>query len=102
MTNIVIDGSEVYQCRTGNSETIAINGNVVNWEVTNNLVHDNTNIGIDAIGYEATCCGGTSDAILDRARNGVIRGNTVWNCSSAGTAATGVPSNPAYGGSPGA
>jgi hypothetical protein len=102
MTNLLIDGNEVYQCRTGNSETIAINGNVNGWQVSNNLVHDNTNIGIDAIGYEETCCGGTSDPILDRARNGVIRGNTVWNCSSAGTAATSVPSNPAYGGLPGA
>jgi hypothetical protein len=102
MSRILIDGNEVYQCRTGNSETIAINGNVTDWEVTNNLVHDNTNIGIDAIGYETTCCGGTSDPALDRARGGVIRGNTVWNCSSAGTPATGVPPNPAYGGQPGA
>lgn len=102
MTDIVIDGNEIYQCRTGNSETLSINGNVTQWQVTNNLVHDNTNIGIDAIGYEETCCGGTSDPVLDRARNGIIRGNRVWNCSSAGIPATGVPSNPAYGGAPGA
>lgn len=102
MTDIIIDGNEVYQCRLGNSETLTINGNVINWQVTNNRVHDNTNIGIVAIGYEGTCCGGTSDPVLDRARNGVIRGNAVWNCSSMGTVATGVPSNPAYGGLPGA
>lgn len=102
MTDIIIDGNEIYQCRLGNSETLTINGNVINWQVTNNLVHDNTNIGIVAIGYEGTCCGGTSDPLLDRARNGVIRGNMVWNCSSVGTPATGVPPNPAYAGAPGA
>lgn len=90
MSRIVIDGNEVHDCRTGNSETIAINGNVTDFEVTNNRVHDNTNIGIDCIGYEGTC----PDAAQDRARDGVVRGNTVWNCTST--------SNPAYGNSPGA
>src|SRR5262249_15224334 len=60
----------------------------------NNLVHDNTNIGIVAIGYEKTCCGGKSDPLLDRARDGIIRGNTVWNCTST--------ANPAYRNTPGA
>jgi hypothetical protein len=88
MTDIVIDGCEIYDCRLGNSESLAINGNVTHFEVTNNLVHDNTNIGIVAIGYEKTCCGGESDPVLDRARDGVIRGNVVWNCTST--------ENPAY------
>ena len=59
---------------------------VTDFEVTNNLVHDNNNIGIDFIGFEGTC----PDAAQDQARDGVCRGNTVWNISSHG--------NPAYGG----
>jgi hypothetical protein len=44
----------VYDNRTGNSESLTINGNVTHFQVTNNLVHDNDNIGIDAIGFEGT------------------------------------------------
>ena len=33
---------------------MTLNGNVTNFQVTNNLVHDNNNIGIDIIGYEGT------------------------------------------------
>jgi hypothetical protein len=90
MTRIVIDGNRVHHCRTGNSETIVVNGNVTDFEITNNRVHDNTNIGIDCIGYEGTC----PDRAQDRARDGVVRGNVVWNCTST--------SNPAYGNAPGA
>jgi Right handed beta helix region len=61
---IIIDGCEIYDCRLGNSESLAINGNVTNFAVTNNLVHDNNNIGIVAIGYEKTCCGGKSHPLL--------------------------------------
>ena len=55
-----------------------LNGNVTGFEVTNNRVHDNNNIGIDFIGFEGTC----PDPALDRARDGVCRGNVVWNISS--------------------
>jgi hypothetical protein len=94
MSRIIIDGCEIHSCRLGNSESLAINGNVTDFEVTNNLVHDNTNIGIVAIGYEKTCCGGASDPEKDRARDGAIRGNVVWNCTST--------ANPAYRNTPGA
>jgi len=83
---IVIDGNEVYSLKTGNSESVALNGNVTNFTVTNNLVHDCNNIGIDFIGYEGT----NSNSSLDRARIGVCRGNTVYNIDS--------QSNLAYGG----
>ncbi|MFN2509214.1 MAG: right-handed parallel beta-helix repeat-containing protein [Chthoniobacterales bacterium] len=86
ITNLVIDGNEVHHLQTGNSESVAINGNVKNFAVTNNRVHDNNNIGIDFIGFEGTC----PVAALDQARDGVCRGNVVWNISSR--------DNPAYGG----
>ena len=85
--DIRIDGNEVYDCVLGWSESLVVNGNVEDFEITNNVVHDNNNIGIDAIGFEGECAG-CSDA-LDRARDGLISGNLVYNIDSLG--------NPAYG-----
>lgn len=85
INNLLIDGNELDHLVTGCSESMSINGNVENWRVTNNLVHDNNNIGIDAIGFEGT----SPDTKYDQARDGVISGNTVYNITSYG--------NPAYG-----
>jgi len=71
---IVIDGNEVHNCRTGSSETLTLNGNVTGFRVTNNLVHDNNNIGIDFIGFEGTC----PDPAQDQARNGLCQGNQAY------------------------
>lgn len=43
---------EIYSLRTGASESMVLNGNVTGFRVSNNLVHDCNNIGIDFIGYE--------------------------------------------------
>jgi len=75
---------------TGQSESMSINGNVQNFQVIGNSVHDNNNIGIDVIGFEGT----SPTAATDQARDGVISDNTVYNITSA--------KNPAYGGSLGA
>ena len=83
--NLVINGNEVDHNKTGCSETVTLNGNVENFTVTGNLVHDNNNIGIDAIGFEGT----SPQAAYDQARNGLISGNTVYNITSYG--------NPDYG-----
>jgi hypothetical protein len=50
--NLTISGNEVDHNKTGCSETVTLNGNVENFSVTGNLIHDNNNIGIDAIGFE--------------------------------------------------
>lgn len=78
ITNLVIRGNELFNLRTGTSESLVLNGNVANFEVSGNRIHDNYNIGIDFIGYERTC----PDANLDRVRQGVCRDNVVWNCST--------------------
>ncbi len=62
--------------RTGNSETLDVDGNVTNFQITNNLVHDNDNIGIDVIGYE-----GVGPVGFDEAMYGVVSGNTIYNIS---------------------
>jgi hypothetical protein len=76
ITQLVISGNEVYDLRTGESESVNVDGNVTHFKITNNLVHDNDNIGIDAIGYE-----GVGPVGYDEAMYGEISGNTVYNIS---------------------
>jgi len=83
--DIIIDGNQVYNGQFGWSESMVLNGNVEKFVVSNNVVHDNDNIGIDFIGYE----GENPDPALDRARDGTVVGNLVYNINSYG--------NPAYG-----
>jgi hypothetical protein len=78
ITNLKILNNEVYDCRLGYSEGIAVNGNVDGFEVGNNYVHNLTNIGIDIIGHENTCA---TDS-LDQARNGRVYNNIVHDCIS--------------------
>ncbi len=87
VNNIEISNCEVYAIKAGWSETVTFNGNVENFSVLNCKIHDSNNIGIDCIGYEGVARGGGE---LDRARNGTIRGNEIYNIDSL--------SNPAYGG----
>jgi hypothetical protein len=84
ITNITISGNQLYKLKTGNSESMNVDGNVTHFSITSNVVHDNDNIGIDAIGFEKV--GPTGN---DQAKYGVISGNTIYNITSYG--------NPAYG-----
>lgn len=85
-TNVKVLDNELDHLTLGCSESLSINGNVDGFEVSGNRVHDNDNIGIVAIGFEGT----SPSTATDQARNGVIRGNTVYNITSV--------NNPAYGG----
>jgi hypothetical protein len=82
ISNVLIDGNEVYNCILGSSEAVVVNGNVSNFRIINNHIHHNDNIGIDCIGYEGTAPNN------DRARNGIVSNNHVHDISSA--------KNPAY------
>ena len=84
ISEVVIDGNEVHHLKTGSSESLVVNGNVTNFRITHNVVHDNNNIGIDVIGFEHTA----PDPAVDQARDGVVSGNLVYNITSRG--------NPAY------
>jgi hypothetical protein len=88
LTDVRIVGNEVDHLRLGASEAVVVNGNVDGWSITSNRVHDNDNIGIDAIGYEETIGGADRYTDVNRARHGVIDGNSVSAISSQG--------NPAY------
>jgi hypothetical protein len=85
---LTIDGNEVDHLTLGASESVVVNGNVDGWRITGNQVHDDDNIGIDAIGFEPTLPPAYRYTDLNRARDGVISGNVVANIISAG--------NPAY------
>ena len=84
ITDLIIDGNEVHHLKTGSSESLVVNGNVTNFRITHNVVHDNNNIGIDVIGFERTAL----DPAVDQARDGVVSNNLVYNITSRG--------NPAY------
>jgi len=84
ITDLIIDGNEVHHLKTGSSESLVVNGNVTNFRITHNVVHDNNNIGIDVIGFERTA----PDLAVDQARDGVVSNNLVYNITSRG--------NPAY------
>ena len=84
ITELVIDGNEVHHLQTGSSESLVVNGNVTNFRITHNVVHDNNNIGIDVIGFERTA----PDPAVDQARDGVVSGNLVYNITSKGNPAT--------------
>jgi hypothetical protein len=80
--NVIIDGNQIYRCQPGDSqtETLTVNGNVTNFQITHNVIHDDNNIGIDMIGGEASVFGlpaGTQN--LPVARNGLCSHNTVYN-----------------------
>jgi hypothetical protein len=86
LSRITIDGNELDHLVTGFSESLALTGNVQYFQVTNNRIHDNDNIGIDIAGYEQAA----PRLAYDRARNGYVALNTVYNITSL--------HNPAYDG----
>ena len=75
-------------CTSARARRVVVNGNVNDWSIVHNHIHDNDNIGIDAIGFEPTLTGKYRYTRRNRARNGVIAGNIVARIRSRG--------NPAY------
>ena len=75
---ISIDSNEIYNNITGFSESLTLDGNIDGFSITNNIVHNNTNIGILCAGnYQVS-----NNSATDHARNGVIQNNTTYNCVS--------------------
>lgn len=84
--NILVNGIEIYNCRPGYSECLSISGNAENFEFSNNYIHNNANIGIDAIGNYGYCP--TKD--LDQARKGIIKNNVCHDNRSPVAASAGI------------
>lgn len=85
ISDILIDGNEIFNCKLGWSETLVLNGNVENFVVSNNIVHDNNNIAFDFIGHEGEC----PNPELDQTRNGIVTDNIAYNIDSRGNQAYG-------------
>jgi len=90
LTNISIIGNSLSNLMTGCSESMELDGNINGFIIANNLVHNNSNIGIAALGGEGVASGYSqyNGSPNDQARNGEIYGNTVYENPSNGTGTT--------------
>lgn len=80
LSQVLVDGNQIYDCRPADSEALTFNGNITDFQITDNVVHDCNNIGIDMIGGEASVFGLDQPAPdLPVTRNGVCSGNIVYN-----------------------
>lgn len=73
ISNLIIDGNEIFGCRSAPSETLTLNGNVHDFAVTNNFIHQVKGIGIDFISGE----GFDPDPATDVTHDGVCVGNRI-------------------------
>jgi hypothetical protein len=80
LQHLVIEGNTVMGTRTGQSETVTINGDITDFLAANNTIYDTDNIGLDTIGWET---GGA------QANHGLVQGNTVYNVDTYNNAAYG-------------
>lgn len=76
ISNLIVDRNEIYNIQAAPSEVLTLNGNVTDFQITNNRVHDVNNIGIDMIGGEADI------HPTQVARNGLVKGNVVYRARS--------------------
>ena len=74
ISDLVIDGNELHDLYVGNSEVLVVNGDVSDFCVTRNFVHDVDNIAIDIIGYEKNS--------RETARRGGIADNVILDASN--------------------
>jgi hypothetical protein len=80
LQHVVVEGNTVTGTRTGQSETMTFNGDLTDFLVAGNVVHDVDNIGLDTIGWET----GSSQA-----NHGYVVGNTIYNVDTWSNAAYG-------------
>lgn len=90
-TNVTISGNELTDLQTGCSESFTVNGNVSGFIISHNKVHNNSNIGIAALGGEGVASGYSqyNGSANDQARNGEISDNTVYTIHSNSQGASG-------------
>jgi parallel beta-helix repeat protein len=89
-TNISVIGNTLSNLMTGCSESMELDGNINGFIIANNLVHNNSNIGIGVLGGEGVASGYSqyNGSPNDQARNGEIYGNTIYENPSNGTGTT--------------
>ena len=77
--HLLIEGCEVFDIHSGTSESVTLAGNVTDFTIQDNEVHDVENIGIIIAGGDNLNPGG--DISVNFARNGVVRRNRVYRCT---------------------
>ncbi len=75
LQHVVIEDNTISDTHTGESETVTLNGNIEDFLVYGNTVHDTDNIGIDTIGWEV----GKKMFHQSQARHGLVADNTVYD-----------------------
>jgi hypothetical protein len=78
--DLIIEANELYALKLGSSEALVLNGNVSNFQVRWNKIHDCNNIGIDFIGHEKT------SATRPRTRRATACAAITWSTTSIPTA----------------
>ena len=91
--NILIKNNYLHDLVLGRSETITVSGNVTDFQILNNRLVNNTNIGIDVAGHFGAC---SLAGCEDIARNGIVAYNYVEGMDSYNS-----PAYPSGGGSSG-
>ncbi len=81
LSNLLIAGNEIHDLYVGNSEVLVVNGNVSNFCVASNYVHDVNNIAIDIIGYEVANETTSDGWVID---NVVLDASNYWPYCSRG------------------
>lgn len=81
---LVIEGNKVHNNKLYWSEALVVNGNIDGFIISDNVVWNNDNIGIDIIGFEGTA-GENPD--VDCARNGKVYNNIVFGSDTTGNEA---------------
>jgi hypothetical protein len=78
LDSITISDNQLHNLKTGSAKSLTINGNVTNFAISCNIIHDVDNIGIAASGFD----GLVSDPAFDYAHNGTISRNIVYNITA--------------------
>jgi len=78
LDSITISDNQLHDLKTGSAKSLTVNGNVTNFAISCNIIHDVDNIGIAASGFD----GLASDPAFDYARNGMISRNIVYNITA--------------------
>jgi hypothetical protein len=78
LDSITISDNQLHDLKTGSAKSLTVNGNVTNFAISCNIVHDVDNIGIAASGFD----GLVPDPAFDYARNGTISRNILYNITS--------------------
>lgn len=86
-TDIFIGSNEIYNCNTGYSEGMTLTGNVENFLIESNILHDIKNIGIDLSGHYSWA---NPTASVNFARNGNVKYNKVYRCVSPVATSAGI------------